>query len=227
MKNRCFLLIVFVLAVLVFSSCANPEDALYGEGEGIKFMASPDMDTYLDSVKITTNYGSCDTLKIGTGPYGAKYRAIMHFDLKAIPQGKSIEYAALTFSCTKVSGTAQIMAYPVTSFWQEGESPCIGYATFNATWRYANDTGPGGRAWLSYYGGGDYYGDTMTDAKDITGVGTYTFTVKKEVIKAWVDDWTCNYGLLIMASDEVTWDNSVMLGGREGAGGAVLRIRYK
>jgi hypothetical protein len=219
---------MFIISAVIFSSCSDSaEDALYGKGDGIRVAVAPSMDTYIHFPSVTTNYGSCDKLKIGTGPGTAIYRALMQFDLKAIPTGSSIEYASLTFSCVKVSGTADIAAYPVTSFWQEGESPCGGFATFNATWRYANDSGPGGRAWLAVNGGGDYLPASFTNSVHIASEGTYTFILNTAIVKAWVDYWPDNNGLIIIGGNEALADNSVTLGSGESNAFPTLRVRYK
>ena len=64
-------------------------------------------DSYLDEAAPDTNYGSSTVLKCGVHNISDEYRAILKFDLSAIPVGSTIDLATLRLYCITGASSAQ------------------------------------------------------------------------------------------------------------------------
>ena len=149
------------------------------------------LDTYIDSVKQTFNYGADTTIYLKGG---GKDNGLMKFDLAAIPPGALIQSAQLGVYTTNASSgpSDSLTLYRVTRQWTEGSGS--GSATADgATWNATDGT----LAWST--AGGDYDASTGVSTAFAGTVGWSNFD-----LAALVSDWAAgtvpNYGMLLVPS---------------------------
>jgi hypothetical protein len=132
------------------------------------------IDTYLDSVSPTTNYGSATQLYT----YGTR-RAMHQFSLAGIPVGAVIPAASLQIYANTCAAGNVITANPLTQAWNEAQ----------ATWNNRiTDT-----AWTS--AGGTYTASyPATATTPISGWVTWNVL---SMVQAWFAGTIPNYGLLL------------------------------
>ena len=133
-------------------------------------------DTYVDQNNATGNYGSNFMMKVGSYS-GSANRALIKFDLAAIPAGTNINQATLRvyyFVCALPGTTTTLTAYRISESWDE----------MTATW----NTQP---AYAEAYGSASFV-SCNTDWKsfDVTAL-----------VQAWVNGTYSNYGILLRSPE--------------------------
>jgi uncharacterized repeat protein (TIGR01451 family) len=155
-----------------------------------------DADTYLhEGRSANTNYGADDPLQVR---YSTAYerRALVHFDLSAIPAGVTINSATMQFN---VSGAAanitSINLYRLTRAWGENT------ATWNSPWTTA---------------GGDYDTGTLIGSfvPATTGIKTVSTPNLTSLVGNWYSGAASNDGVILVAQAGGT-SNTASVNSRE------------
>lgn len=163
--------------------------------------------------------GAGNFLHVGTtpgGPSGLTRRALIRFDLSAIPPGSTVESCRLDMVCSivrtgdTVARTASL--HRLTVSWGEGTSGCCGSGTGtgsgegggslatagDATWRH--------RMWdtvLWAAPGGDFVA-TPSAGVDIAAAGPVTWASAPGLVadaQQWVDDPSANHGWILVGDE--------------------------
>ena len=136
-------------------------------------------------------------------------RALMQFDLSAIPAGSTIDSASLVLNVSKKPpsdlGTRTFALHRLTKDWGEGSSDAGQFAdgdgtaptTGDATWNFAFYSSD---QWSSP--GADFIG-TASATTNISGTGKYTWAGDGLVadVQEWVDNPDSNFGWILQGPD--------------------------
>jgi hypothetical protein len=168
---------------------------------------APSKDNTIYSENVTYSNGKGINFFAGDNGSGAPRRALLAFDLSAIPAGATIDSVSLQLYATTVSSsTAQTVSlFRLTSDWGEGTSnagspggngtPAIGS---DATWQ---DAFNGGLGWTTE--GGDFVASASASTS-VSGAGSaYTWSSAGLVsdVQAWIDGTTSNYGWIVRGNE--------------------------
>ena len=170
-------------------------------------------DTYIKLANTGLNYGAATSLVIDRES-GDLQRALLQFNLSAIPASATITSATLTMQSTQIGGALNISIYEMLRAWAEGG----GNATADAAnW---NESTPGTN-WTS--AGGDFNATPVANLNtNATGQHAWDLTA---LVQAWVNGSEVNNGVMVASPDgggnrTVTYDSS------EGATPPQLVINY-
>jgi hypothetical protein len=218
-----------LVGAAVTSACADlgqapsdgtPDDD--GDGppapETVVIPAAAD-NTMYDHPSVDLSNGAGNFLHIGTtpgNPVGLTRRALIRFDLSAIPAGSTIQSCRLDMHCSiiRTGDTAARAAglHRVTASWGEGTSGCCGSGNGSgsgegggslptpgdATWRYRSfDT----VLWAAP--GGDF-ASTASASTDIAAAGPVSWTSTAALVadaQGWVDDPSGNHGWILIGDE--------------------------
>jgi len=178
-----------------------------------------------------------DHIADGAGPHlwtsvlgsGVKRRALLAFDLRAIPPGASIESVELRLYQSRARGDHEVAAYRVLETWGEGSSDAGGSG--NGTTAM-----PGDSTWVNRFHPGSPWqtpgGSRAALASAVTPVGaqsgTYTWTGAGLAadVQRWVNDPAQNHGWLLIG-DESEEQNAKRFESRQfGVNSPQLRVVY-
>ena len=160
-------------------------------------------DTYirLKPPDTTNNFGASTQLVVDRES-GDLHRALLQFDLSAIPSNATITSATLTMQATQIGGSLNISVYEMQQAWLEG--------TANGTAGAANwNQSAAGTSWAS--AGGNFNATAVaTLDTDTTGLHTWSLT---NLVQAWVDGSRTNNGVMVASPDgggnrTATYDSS-------------------
>jgi hypothetical protein len=149
--------------------------------------------------------GAGKHLFAGTTNTGTKRRALLAFDVSAIPNGARIESASVTLNMSRtISGPHSVRLHRVTSDWGEGASAALGEegggapaAEGDATWLHtAYETE------LWQMPGGDFESGAST-ILSITGLGSYTWNTGGLAadVQHWIDEPGTNFGWILIGNE--------------------------
>ncbi len=136
---------------------------------------------------------SSNPINLGRSAPGGIYRALIRFDLTAIPSTKvMVDRAQLiirTNSASAGGGAADVKVHRLTNTWQE----------FNNGWSINTAS--------TYWNksGGDFASNTMTVNAAVYDIGpntTTTIELDASVVQEWVLNPAINYGMLLKSTDE-------------------------
>jgi VCBS repeat-containing protein len=170
-------------------------------------------DTYIKLADTGLNYGTSTSLVIDRETTDLQ-RALLQFDLSAIPANAIITSATLEMQSTQISGLLNINVYELLRSWTEGSSSGTAGA---ANWTEAAP----GTNWTST--GGDFNATAVATLNtNTTGQHAWDLT---SLVQAWVNGSKANNGVLIASPDgggnrTATYDSS------EGATPPRLVISY-
>lgn len=199
---------------LAFKSVANLDSGataslksatypVYAASESKSVVLQPDpalgKDTWITSGQPGKNAGAHPALPIDD----TNERALLQFDLSAIPASAHIDSATISLYAKLVSGSAEVGAYRVTAPWIEGSCGSGGSCIADgATWL----TSDGLTAWATP--GGEYMGSsesvTVVDASE----SWFTWDVTAAAAQ-WHSGATPNYGLLLKVASGTGFDASM------------------
>jgi hypothetical protein len=190
---------------------------------------TPVADTMLSEYFPSNNFGGADFLNCGTSERNKRNRALMRFNLAAIPPGARIDSASLKIEVTRISNngynTAEFEMHRLLVPWGEGVqtnapggplgqgSPA---QTNEANWsdRFAFTT----NAWSSPGGGAtnDYF-PAASAANTIYYPQDYTFTAAGLAadLQLWLDNSATNYGWIFVCVNEGDLYTARRFGSRE------------
>ena len=143
----------------------------------------------------------------GTNAGGQVRRALLRFDLAAVPPGSVVSDASLRLECTRVpiDSTFTISVHRVTADWGEAGSTAPGEEgqggaaePGDATWTHRVN---GSALWATP--GGDFEAPSR-DTREVTGVGPYTWGPTESLIadvQVWVDDPSSNHGWMLRGEE--------------------------
>jgi len=173
--------------------------------------------------------GAGDYIFCGKTAVGLIRRALIQFDLSAIPVGSKIESVTLTLQVSNAVGGARATTlHRVVRNWGEGSSDALApggmgtaAAAGDATWLHTSYSGE-----LWYTPGGDFL-PFASATTNIDNDGTYTWSsdLLKEDAQAWVNSSELNFGWIIIG-DETTEKTAKRFDSREGNNAPTLAIRY-
>ena len=176
-------------------------------------------DTLLSQNKPLTGYGKIKTLRVsGDDPSGSgkDTEALLRWDVSAIPSGSVVESVTITFRVTDPSPQSYTM-YALLRAWTDTHATWT-RASSGANWQVPGAAGAEDR-------GADSIG-TVT----ATSTGTVTITLNQagvELVQAWINDPTTNYGLILVGPSNT---NTLSFASNETSIGAYrpkLEISYR
>jgi len=175
-----------------------------GQSTAIEIKASRDNTMYSEGPGTLSN-GRGDFIFAGTTDDGEIRRAMIWFDLSALPANLVIDSAKLVLSISKsIAGDQETSLHRITSDWGEGNSDATGQEgkganalPGDATWEHtfydtANWTTPGGDFIES---------PTETAISANTGFTLFNSEGLLADINSWIDDPESNYGWMIKVDE--------------------------
>lgn len=174
---------------------------------------APSQDNTIYSESSTINGGSPlsnalgANLFVGNNDNGFTRRALLAFDLSAVPAGATIDSVSLHLYATVASANAETVSlFRLTSNWGEGTSVASGNGIngapasggTDATWQ---DRFSGGQGWSNE--GGDFVA-TSSASTSVSGAGAaYTWSSAGLVadVQAWVDGTASNDGWIVIGNE--------------------------
>ncbi len=202
---------------------AEPPDAL--PGTQVTLTATMDATICLND---TTDGAIGDgNLFVGRSLDHTVRRALVRFDVSAIPSGATVLDAALQLDVDKKQGTVIGQAFLVSADWAEGPAQGVGTGggggtcstpgSSDASW---NQTGLGGN-WTT--AGGDFAA-TASGQATLTPVGNYAITGATIVsdVQSWIDGTNSSYGWILVSTDEASDGNAVRI-----VSAPTLLVRYQ
>ncbi len=146
-------------------------------------------------------------------------RALMHFDVSAVPAGSTVTSASLTMQVTKTSlataGNFMFSLHRLTRDWGEGTSSGTGTGApaqaGEATWSHAMF---GSQAWTT--AGGDFVG-TASSSRLVGNLGSYTWNDAGLAtdVQAWIDSPATSFGWILRGDESIA--SAKVFGSRESA----------
>lgn len=176
----------------------------------VNLNASRDNTIYSDNT--ANSNGAGDNFTTGS-VFAPVRRALIMFDLSAIPSGSAITAASLTLTMNRtISGAVNLSLHQLTSPWGEGASDAgaggdgngAPSAVNDANWICSFANGAGGciTSWLS--NGGDFVAGASATTS-VSGIGSYIWGSAQLItdIQGWINDPPTNNGWMIIG-DEIT-----------------------
>jgi len=208
MKKLVVLFSAFILSAFIFSCSAGPagpdgEAGADGAGEYIMHFQNGNLpvSSYAGSedsriwsgTNADTNYSTDDYLQLGYTGSSIK-RAVIKFDVSALPSNASVKAAFITLYVSSGinSGSPSFAFYRLTNIFVESQVTWNSYYTGNL-W-----TTPGGD-----YNGTAISGFVSPPAEDTSVM----WEINKSVVQDWIDDPCGNYGVLLKVQDESAVQN--------------------
>jgi tartrate-resistant acid phosphatase type 5 len=146
------------------------------------------IDTYLSQNNTTTNYGGAATLiSDGDDPSGRDKRALLKWNVSAIPSTKTVTAASIKLNVVDVSSQTYEV-YQLKRNWTESGSTWVNYAS-GAAWATAGASGSSDR------------GTTVLGTFTGTSRGSYTIvlnTAGVALVQGWVTGSIASQGVIIM-----------------------------
>lgn len=174
--------------------------------------------TLYESEAGTISNGRGEYLFAGANQRGELRRAVVAFDLSAIPPSATVLSATLTLTMSKsIAGETPVTLHTLEQAWGEGASDALGEEgggaaaePGDATWLFAfYDTTP----WAMP--GGDFdAGPVATTPVDGKGAYEWTSAAMAADVQRWVNDRDVNFGWLILG-DESTAETAKRFDSRE------------
>jgi len=193
MKSLAFAPLALLLASAQLSSAAS-------------LTLSPSKDNTIYSENVTYSNGKGINFFAGDNGSSAPRRALLAFDISAIPAGATIDSVSLQLYATVAAAGAQTVSlYRLTSDWGEGTSnagspggggtPAIGS---DATWQ---DAFNGGLGWTTE--GGDFVASASASMSVGANNTAYTWSSAGLVadVQGWVDGTASNYGWIVLGNE--------------------------
>lgn len=147
-------------------------------------------DSFLYQWKSTWNYGAAANLDAGDGGWNSTWRALLQFDLSAIPAGARVVSASLALYQTSPSmGPGTLGVRRVTSTWTEGANS--GSSGSGATWLERSPGVP----WATV--GGDLDANGFASAQVNANVGWFNWDITR-LVQGWVAADYPNHGLALV-----------------------------
>jgi hypothetical protein len=155
--------------------------------------------------------------RVGTNGGGTLRRALVRFDLSAIPAGSTVTSASLKVYMSQTNtGTQSTALHRVLQSWGEGASFAFGGAGTNPE--------PGDATWTNrFYPGqpwstpGGVFVETATQTKSIGAAGAYVFASNAAMVadvQSWIASPASNFGW-IMRGNETTLGTAKRFESRE------------
>ncbi len=217
-----------------FSLPALAAAALVAHAPAATVVLTPTKDTTLYGPTDKSN-GSGAEFFAGRAGHGNILRALVAFDLSAIPAGVLIESAELALTITTPQGSHAntVDLHRLLADWGQGLSSAGSGGgggalamTGDATWNTRFFNTPGA-AWAT--AGGDF-ASAVSAFDFVTGSsGTAGFSSPGLVadVQAWVNGTASNFGWILVAEDEVTTGAAIRFASREAATGKpMLAVSY-
>jgi hypothetical protein len=196
---------------MLLAAAVAPTAQQRASGDTVQLTASKDNTLYENAAGSSSN-GVGPTLyagKTGTNNDDLRRRAVLAFDLAAIPAGSTIESASLRVQLTRAPGgagsiTEDFSLHALLADWGQAASnagspggagaPAV---TGDATWvhRFYNTT-----TWATP--GGDY-DPAVSGSQSLAGPGAYTFNSPQLAadVQAWLDDPAGNFGWMLRGNE--------------------------
>ncbi len=143
------------------------------------------------------NYGAAPTVPVGAEP-GALHRALLRFDLRAVPPTATVHEATLRLPYAAGGQPVAVEVGRATRAWAEGRGPADGACDGSgASWLDAK----GGVRWSQPGGDAAARPDASIPAADRTAAGTDTVQLTG-LVAAWTGGRQANHGVLLRSADE-------------------------
>jgi hypothetical protein len=148
------------------------------------------LDTYLSQNNTTSNYGGATTLLVDgddPGGSGKDKRALLKWDVSAIPSTKTVTSASITVNVSDVSSQAYEL-YQLKRAWTEGSATWNNYASGTA-WQVAGADGSNDRS------------TTVLGTIAAASTGFYTINLNTSgvaLVQGWVNGSISNQGVILL-----------------------------
>lgn len=187
---------------------------------------TPIADTMLSEYFPSNNFGAVTFMNCGTSERGKRNRALLRFDLAAVPSGARIDAVSLKLEVTRNSANgyaiAQFDLHRLLASWGEGNKTGAGGqglpATLGeATWtdRFAFTT----NIWTEAGSGAtNDYAAVVSTGNTIYNPSDYTFASTPQTVadvQLWLDQPTTNFGWIIVCANEDALYTARRIGTRE------------
>lgn len=217
--SRAFRSPAVLLAILTFTASALPASA------GVVNL-NPNKDNTIFSELTSNSNGAGDGIYSGRINTGGLRRALIAFDLSAIPTSAVVTSATLTLNMSQtVSGAQSVGLHRATASWGEGTSVGSGQGapatTNDATWlrRFFNTI-----SWTT--NGGDFAG-AASATQSVNAVGNYVWSGAglEADVQAWINTPANNFGWVVIGN-EITNGSAKKFDSRQSANPPVLHVVY-
>lgn len=200
-------ILALVAAVLLAGvAAARPEADTTATVNTLTVSLTPARDnTLYESEAGTISNGAGQYLFAGTTQRGELRRALLAFDLSAIPPWATVTSATLTLHMSKsIAGATPVTVHRALAAWGEGASDALGEEGAgaaaepgDATWRHTffpttDWTTPGGD-----------FDPTALATTSVSGTGAYDWSSAEltAAVQAWVADPTGNFGWVVLGDE--------------------------
>ena len=181
--------------------------ASFVSADTLSFSASQDNTMFFESVSLSNGAGNY--IFAGTTGFGAPRRALVQFDVSAIPASSTIQSVTLTLGMSMTNaGPQNVELHRLTASWGEGTSAASGQegagapaAPGDATWQYRffNTT-----SWSNL--GGDF-DPTVSAVQAVAGAGFYTWGSTAQLVldvQSWVNTPSSNAGWIVIGDESTS-----------------------
>ena len=187
--------------------------AAFTSTNAIILTLEPTQDTYIKLKDPALNYGVAPQMIVDRESTDLQ-RALLQFDLGAIPPGATLVDAALELNCTQIGGRLNIGVYEVLESWSEGGGNGTAGA---ANW---NQRQPG----LPWTTAGGSHNTTAEDLYELNSTGRHSWDVGA-LVALWHSGSRTNHGFMV-ASPDGGGNRTATYDSREGTVPPLLRISY-
>jgi len=168
--------------------------------------AAKDNTLYEETSPFQVSNGMGESLFAGFTMIQTKRRALLAFDVSAIPAGSAVTSVTLTLHCTRsASGAEPVTLHRALASWGEGASVAEGEGGLGA------DAAPGDATWLfSFFPGqswtapgGDFDASALATTF-VAGSGVsygWQSAALAACVQSWVDQPATNHGFLLMGNE--------------------------
>jgi len=219
--------------------CARPHRLLAGLLLPLLALGTQAAELVVGPQRDATIFGGpgYDAIADGAGPHlwtsviasGVKRRALLAFDLRAIPPGARVDAVELRVYQSRARDAHQVAVYRVLETWGEGSSDAGGSG--NGT-----TATPGDSTWVNRFHPGSPWqtpgGSRAAQASAVGLVGaesgTYAWSgaALAADVQRWVNDPTQNHGWLLIGDESVEQNAKRFESRQFGANGPQLRVVY-
>ncbi len=183
----------------------------------------PAADSSIFSEGVLSNGGGV-YLFTGLTVVGTERRALLAYDLSAIPSGSTVQSVSLDVTVSRtISQTITVRMHRLLASWGEGTVDADGQEgtgapaeAGDATWLQRR---LGGDAWINP--GGDFVPtESARTGLRVNGTYTYSSGTLAEDVQLWLDDPSQNHGWILIANAAAGFGSAKRLNSRENADAA-------
>ncbi len=168
------------------------------------FMASDDATIFSESGDVANAQG--EFLFVGQNNQGNNRRALVRFDVSALPEGATVTVVTLQMEMTQSNGgEIAVAVFPVEADWSEGSASGMGNGGGQGSPAQNGDVTWTRREWpgVSWAAPGGDFSSTPSAQTDVDGPAIYTWSSPAMVtdVRAWRGDAALNRGWILIGGE--------------------------